>query len=142
MTNSQEIEVLARTIYGEARGEYFHPHGGLASLIAVGNVVMNRVKKKGWFGKTIEEVCRKSWQFSCWNANDPNFRLLQKPCIDDSVFKICQDVAESVAAERWPDLTGGCTHYHSTTLKDMPAWTKDQRPRLNLGRHVFYRIER
>lgn len=32
---TDEMDILARTIYGEARGEYTHPEGGLGALIAV-----------------------------------------------------------------------------------------------------------
>ena len=40
-----DIHILARTIYGEARGEYYRLDGGLSSLIAIGNVVKNRLKQ-------------------------------------------------------------------------------------------------
>jgi len=55
----KDIDILARTIFGEARGEYDHPEGGMASLIAVGNVVMNRLQVKGRYGQSIQEVCLK-----------------------------------------------------------------------------------
>lgn len=61
-----DIDILARTIYGEARGE---PWEG---KIAVAWVVRNRAERGGWWGDTIREVCLKPWQFSCWNETDPN----------------------------------------------------------------------
>ncbi len=60
----EEVDVLTRTIYGEARGEYHRHDGGMAALIAVGNVVMNRLKAKTWYGLTIKEICQKPFQFS------------------------------------------------------------------------------
>lgn len=62
----KEIDLLARTAWGEARGE------GVSGMQAVINVVQNRVARGGWWGATIEDVVLKPWQFSAWNANDPN----------------------------------------------------------------------
>ena len=51
---TEDIDILARTIFGEARGEYEHVEGGISALIGVGNVVMNRVKaQKSHNGKSI-----------------------------------------------------------------------------------------
>jgi len=66
MEISQNVEYMARTLWGEARGE------SEEGQVAVGHVIKNRVEKKTWYGKTIKDVCLKKWQFSCWNENDPN----------------------------------------------------------------------
>jgi hypothetical protein len=50
------------------RGEYHSPKRTFA-LIAVGNVVINRVKAQSGYGGTIQEVCLKPFH-SCWNAGD------------------------------------------------------------------------
>ena len=63
---SENLEYMARTIWGEARGE------DEQGKIAVGHVIKNRRDKQTWMGKTIKDVCLKKWQFSCWNENDPN----------------------------------------------------------------------
>ena len=104
MISSEDIDILARTIFGEARGEYNRPDGGIAALIVIANVVMNRLKQGGWFGSTIKEVCLKPWQFSCWNKNDPNLALLQETNVSNPIFKVCQQVAEEVSSQRWPDF--------------------------------------
>jgi hypothetical protein len=135
-----EIEILARTIYGETRGEYLNPEGGIASLIAVGNVVMNRVKAQSAYGKTIQEVCQKPWQFSCWNKDDPNRVLLMQTEIVDPIFTVCLKVATKVARDDWPDLTKGCDHYHAISLPVFPYWARGHKPKLRLARHVFYQL--
>jgi hypothetical protein len=56
-----DVDTLARTIYGEARGE------NMLGKRAVAHVILNRVKANSWWGKTIAGVCRYKWQFSCWN---------------------------------------------------------------------------
>ncbi len=67
----EDKDTLARTIYGEARGEYPRKDGGLASLIAVANVILNRSKNnKRRFGRTVRDVCLKPLQFSKDNQKD------------------------------------------------------------------------
>lgn len=139
-SENDTIEVLARTLYGEARGEYTHIEGGLASLISVGNVVINRLKAQSWFGKTIVEVCHKPFQFSCWNEADPNRKLLMQETISDPIMNICRQVAEGVTYDEWPDLTQGSDHYHAVYLPAIPDWAKGQSPKLRLARHFFYKL--
>lgn len=132
-----EIDLLARTIYAEARGEYSRLDGGLSSLIAIGNVVLNRVQQQTWYGKTVTEVCLKPWQFSCWNPHDPNQVLLSAP-LTGKIFETCQRVSKNLIEGRWPDITGGCDHYHASTLKTFPKWTLNAKPKYRIGRHIFY----
>ena len=46
MTEDQ-ADIMARTIYGEARGE------GQRGMQAVANVIMNRVKAGSWYGASV-----------------------------------------------------------------------------------------
>ncbi len=135
-----ENDILARTIYGEARGEYKDFEGGIVSLIAVGNVVMNRLKAKSWYGQSIEEVCLKPKQFSCWNEGDPNHPILMRPEITDPVFTLCFQVAQKVTSQEWPDLTKGSDHYHAVTLPTLPTWARNHKPKARFGKHVFYQL--
>lgn len=135
---TSDIQILARTIYGEARGEYSKVGGGIGSLIAIANVVMNRLKQRTWYGATIQEVCHKPWQFSCWNINDPNFCLLQAKIIRDPIFEICLNVAEKVIHGVWPDLTHGSDHYYARSLKTPPRWAIGQIPKCQIGQHLFF----
>ncbi|RZI46567.1 cell wall hydrolase [Candidatus Finniella inopinata] len=141
METDQDLDILARTIYGEARGEYNRKDGGLASLIAIANVVMNRVRQQTWFGKTIGEVCQKPWQFSCWNAGDPNCLIIRQRYIHDPLFLTCLNVAEGVACRDWPDITKRADHYHSVLMKQ-PKWAVNQEPRMRMGQHLFYQLGR
>ena len=134
------ISILARTIYGEARGEY--AKNGIGSLIAIANVVMNRVQQQKWYGKTIQEVCLKPWQFSCWNKMDPNFLILQKKNIDDPVYEKCLEVANKVSTHVWPDITQGCDHYYSITLPFPPVWARGKKPKCRIGQHIFFDLSK
>ncbi len=138
-SKSDENDILARTIYGEARGEYEHVDGGISALIGVGNVVMNRVKaQKSHYGKSIQEVCQKPFQFSCWNVGDPNRAILMRERISDPVFTLCFEVATRVALGEWPDLTKGSDHYHAFSI--LPHWARGQKPKVRLAGHIFYRL--
>ena len=137
---TRDIDIMARTIYGEARGEYHHINGGLAALIAVGNVIKNRLEAKTWFGKTISEVCQKPFQFSCWNPGDPNIDKISMTYITDPILLICQKIAKNILNEELPDITNGSNHYFANSMSIAPKWTKGQRPVFKLGHHIFYKI--
>lgn len=136
---TDDIDILARTIYGEARGEY-GGQAGMASLVAVGNVVMNRLIAGGRYGKTIQEVCQKPWQFSCWNEGDPNRGIIIREDIDNPVFLVCLEVATKVSQRHWPDLTKGSDHYHASTMPLYPPWAKRIKPKVYIGKHLFYQL--
>jgi spore germination cell wall hydrolase CwlJ-like protein len=131
-----DSDILARTIFGEGRGE-LHKFG-IASLIAIANVIVNRKNKN--FAGTIADVCLAPYQFSCWNKNDPNYGKIKDSPPKDSVFRVCAEVAENVLAGRWPDLTDGCDHYHEKTVK--PFWAAYREPKRIFGSHCFYELRR
>jgi N-acetylmuramoyl-L-alanine amidase len=137
LADDHDIDVLARTIWGEARGET------LAGQEAVANVIMNRVavaKQRGqmWWGNTIRDVCRKPYQFSCWNHNDPNYIKLTQVTEQDRIFAQCLRMARRAVHGALADRTQGATHYHGDYI--MPDWARGQNPTIIIGRHVFYRI--
>lgn len=134
---SKDRDVLARTLWGEARGE------GLAGMVAVAWSIRNRVddgKDKSWWGEGYVGVCQKPYQFSCWNKNDPNYPFLSgvKP-IPAAEFAMCRLAAEQVIGGLEPDPTGGATHYYATTMPKAPGWTVGAEQTLKLGHHIFFR---
>ena len=125
-----DTEIMAKTLYGEARGE------GISGLEAVANVIMNRVKKPCWWGKTIREVCLKPMQFSCWNTDDPNRSKLMGDLSHDPLFDVCKRIAVRAIRGLLPDKTKGSTHYH--TLSVHPRWASALVPNAQIGNHLFY----
>lgn len=130
-----EIDVLARTIWGEARGE------GKEGMDAVASVILNRVqvaKEKGgyWWGNTIIQVCQKPYQFSCWNKQDPNFKKLTAVNESDVNFATALRVARRAVLGFVKDGTYGATHYHRFNI--LPDWAKGQKPTTRIGHHIFY----
>jgi N-acetylmuramoyl-L-alanine amidase len=126
----KELFTLAKTIYGEARGE------SDTGKQAVCHVILNRVKKGGWWGNTIEKVCRKRYQFSCWNESDPNRKKLEDLTLDNTDYLICIGIAARCLANKLEDNTNGCTHYHVKKLQ--PSWAAQEIPSFEIENHVFY----
>ncbi|HNX28898.1 MAG TPA: spore cortex-lytic enzyme [Syntrophomonadaceae bacterium] len=113
----QDLAVLARLIYGEARGESY------TGKVAVAAVVLNRLKAK-IFGSTIEEVIFQPGAFTA--VSDGQFYL--QP--DTSAFKAAED-----ALGGW-DPTGGALYYwNPVTATNKWIWS---RPVITtIGHHVF-----
>lgn len=132
------IDTLARTLYGEARGE------NVKGIEAVACVVLNRVKVadehggKFWWGSDVQSVCRKPWQFSCWNENDPNRLKIMRVTQDDPCFAMCLRIARRAVNGLLRDFTEGSTHYHTLSIE--PKWAVGQVPLFILGNHAFYRL--
>ncbi len=132
-----EVDVMARTIWGEARGE------GLAGMQAVAFVILNRVavaEMAGgfWWGNTILQVCHKPYQFSCWNKFDPNFKKVISVTEEDQFFKLARQTARRAVLGFLKDNTNGATHYHERSIE--PYWAKSITPVARVGRHIFYRL--
>lgn len=129
----QAADTLARTLWGEARGE------PLRGIRAVAAVVLCRAMhpRIHWWGRTISGVCRAPWQFSCWNANDPNRPQLLAVSTADRHFRICQDVAEeTLAGHLAAEQQLGATHYHTKSVQ--PRWARGKVPCADIGAHLFY----
>lgn len=126
-----DLEVLARTIWGEARGE---KKEGMA---AVASVILNRTRKGGWFGETITQVCKKPWQFSCWNQDDPNCQKMLEITDMDPQYAQALIIAQKAVDGELPDSTGGATHYHE--YKILPKWAESMKKTTQIGNHIFYK---
>lgn len=135
-----DIDILARTIYGEARGLYAKTNGGLMALISVANVVVNRVRARTWFGHTLTDVCLKPFQFSCWNQGDPNRHVIENVHESNSLFNLCMNVGRHVAEETWPDITKGSNHYYACWLPRVPLWAMHRKPLVQISDHLFFNL--
>jgi spore germination cell wall hydrolase CwlJ-like protein len=131
------VDVLARTIWGEARGE------GSAGMQAVASVVLNRLKVaqdkggKYWWGAGIIEICQKPYQFSAWNKDDPNLPKVMAVDASDIHFATALRIARRALEGLLDDPVKGATHYHTAGVR--PAWSRAEKPVAVIGRHIFYR---
>lgn len=129
-----DIDTLARTLYGEARGE------GRTGMTAVASVVMNRVDHPRWWGHDVEGVCRTPWQFSCWNANDPNLPKLLRVDTTDGIFCSAMTIAAEAVGRTLQDPTNGATSYYDVSIPP-PRWAKGREPCATIGRLIFFKDE-
>lgn len=128
--SATDLDIMARTLFGEARGE---PTEG---KIAVAWVIRNRLSRPKRFGSTIGAVCRQPYQFSCWNSHDPNLPKLKAVTLADPVFKECLQIATDVCADKIPDPTNGAQFYRAIGT---PAdWAIDHKPCAEIGAHEFF----
>ncbi len=133
-----QIDVLARTLWGEARGE------GAAGMEAVANVILNRVKvaeNRGgyWWGNNIISVCQKPYQFSCWNRSDANYKKIQSVTEKDNIhFATAMRISRRAIAGVLTDQTYGADHYHEKSIT--PDWAVGETPTTHIGNHIFYQL--
>lgn len=140
MTTLSDLDVLALTIWGEARNQ------SLAGMAAVAAVIRNRLQSGQW-GRSYESVCLAPKQFSCWTpiggkANHGTLRALvgqiqQGKAPDDPVLKRCYWIAQGCLSGVLPDETSGSMHYF-VTKSPMPSWAKDHLPVAVIGSHSFF----
>jgi uncharacterized protein (TIGR02594 family) len=133
LATPNDVLTLARTIFGEARGE------SNAGREAVGHVVINRVNSHR-FDDTIAEVCLQPSQFSCFNPGNPNRPIILAETLGsgNAAFQECVAVARRVIAGAVADNTGGATHYYARTIA-APSWTVGATLTAEIGVHRFYK---
>lgn len=125
-----QLDVLARTVYGESRGESY------AGQVAVASVVLNRVRAHPRWPASIAAVCLQPRQFSAWNDPTPLASLAS----DDPGLGLCRAAAR--AASDLKDSTNGANHYLTADLAagDPPSWYDPAKITARIGRHVFLRL--
>lgn len=138
MSKANDIQVLTETLYMEARGE------PLAGIIAVANVILNRKKQRKWYSKilntvSIANVCKKPWQFSCWNKGDQCDTVLPKAKKTSYQWKLCSAIAEATVNNELADNTGGADHYFANSMKKAPSWAAAMKFTKQIGNHKFYK---
>jgi spore germination cell wall hydrolase CwlJ-like protein len=130
MITARDIDILARTVYGEARGE-----SDLGKL-AVAWVVCNRARR---VSSSIAEAALKSTHFSCWNnAREMDLNQLSMMIADlsDPTYARCMAAALQAAHGFGKDPTDGARHYHAFGVS--PDWAKGHIYE-TIGSHRFYR---
>ena len=116
-SNSSDLNLLARLIYGEARGE---PYAG---QVAVGAVVLNRVKNSS-FPNTISGVIYQSGAFDV--VKDGQINLSP----DSTAKKAAQD-----ALNGWDPTYGAIYYFNPSTATNKWIWSRPMT--VTIGRHRF-----
>lgn len=116
-SSSTDLNLLARVVYGEARGE---PYTG---QVAVAAVVLNRVKSSS-FPNSIAGVVYQSGAFDCVADGQINLSPNQ------SAYNAARD-----ALNGW-DPTYGCLFYYNPRTATS-KWMLSRTVKLNIGNHAF-----
>ena len=115
--NSSNVNLLARAIYGEARGE---PYTG---QVAVGAVIMNRVKSSK-FPNTIAGVIYQSGAFDAVADGQINLNP------DSTSKKAAQD-----ALNGWDPSYGAIYYFNPSTATNKWIWSRPMT--VTIGKHRF-----
>lgn len=133
-TGISDLTIMAKTIWGEARGE------GYLGQVAVAWVIRNRATSPSWWGNSLISVCLKHAQFSCWNRTDPNRAHLEALDVPDPGYIRALGIACLVVTGDLADPTEGATSYHANTMPVYPVWADQAKRAAVIGRHTFYRL--
>ena len=118
-SQTSDIQLLARAINGEARGESYE------GQVAVGAVILNRVKSPN-FPNTIAGVIYEPGAFTAVADGQINHPIAE----DSTVFKAARD-----AMNGW-DPTNGCVYYFNpNTATNKWIWSKTIVK--TIGKHHF-----
>ena len=118
-SSNSDIQLMARAINGEARGE---PYEG---QVAVGAVILNRVKSSQ-FPNTIAGVIYQSGAFTAVSDGQINVPISE----GSTVYKAARD-----AMNGW-DPTGGCIYYFNPdTATNKWIWSREHVK--TIGKHRF-----
>lgn len=117
--NVSDIQLLARAINGEARGESYE------GQVAVGAVILNRVKSSK-FPNTIAGVIYQSGAFTAVSDGQINVPIDEK----STVYKAAQD-----ALNGW-DPTNGCIYYFNPDTATS-SWIWSRPIVKKIGKHNF-----
>ncbi len=112
-----DINLLARLIYGEARGESY------VGQVAVGAVVMNRIKSAS-FPNTMAGVIYQRFAFTA--VDDGQINLTPNA----TARKAAQD-----AMNGWDPSYGALYYYNPATATS--AWIFSRKTTVTIGNHVF-----
>ncbi len=118
-SNQSDLQLMARAINGEARGESYE------GQVAVGAVILNRVKSSS-FPNTIAGVIYQEGAFTAVSDGQINEPIAE----NSSVYKAAQD-----SINGW-DPTGGAIYYFnpSTATND---WIWSREHIVTIGKHRF-----
>lgn len=141
-----EVTCLADNMYFEARNQ------SLAGMLAVSNVVMNRVADER-YPDTICEVVQEGPTRPSWKDKN-KFIPVRNKCqfswycdgksdepSDIETYNAIYGMAEDMLYQNMPylDITDGATHYHADYIT--PSWAYTKTRTVEIEDHIFYRWE-
>lgn len=132
-STSEEVAIVAATLWGEARNQ------GEQGMRAVACVINNRLRQKYRKKTSAAAVCLDPKQFSCWNPGDPNLPRMQRIASEpDSAYRTACAIARELVQGTLQDITDRARHYYAATLRPPAYWSRGKSPCKVIGDHLFY----
>ena len=134
-TIQQAANIIARTLYDEARSE------GTNGVDAVASTILNRAGGKA---ENLPKVCLAKMQFSCWNdktdLSPDKYEIVIpksaiKPGQNKDMWLYCQKISGKMIFDEFKSTIGNLNSYH--TLKVNPKWDALLKDKKTIGNHVF-----
>lgn len=113
------VEVVAKTLWHEARGE------GSDGLHAVASVIWNRSAD----GQSLRDVCLARRQFSCWNGKQ------NLSAGSGKVWQECLRLARLMVADQFTP-SHSYSHYYAHKVVT-PRWASGVKSKVVIGNHTF-----
>jgi spore germination cell wall hydrolase CwlJ-like protein len=124
---------LALTIWREARG------ASVQAQVAVGYSIMNRVERPSWWGKSLDDVLFKKWQYSSIAApGDP--QLILYPRFSDPSWLEALGVARAVIGKTEPNPAPGADSYYDDSIA-APKWATPDKIVAKIGKLNFFDVD-
>lgn len=115
--SNSDLNLLAKAVYAEARGESY------VGQVAVASVILNRVRSSK-FPNTISGVIYQPYAFTCVNDGQINLSPNQ------TAFNAAQD-----ALNGWDPTYGAIYYYNPKTATS--SWIRTRQTTITIGKHVF-----
>lgn len=116
-TSNNDLYLLAKCVYAEARGESY------TGQVAVAAVILNRVKSAD-FPNTIAGVIYQPWAFTAVNDGQINLEPNQ------TAYNAARD-----ALNGWDPTYGALYYYNAKTATN--KWIYNKKTTVTIGNHVF-----
>ena len=136
--DQRTLDCMAVNIYREAATE------SMAGKIAVGQVVVNRVRNKNYPGDVCSVIYQKSKRNGIVSCQFSWVCIKKLPAIErtSDAWKKSLRAAHAVLSydtKIMPDLTNGATHYHTHSVS--PNWKDSLKLAAVIDQHRFYRVQ-
>jgi N-acetylmuramoyl-L-alanine amidase len=125
--NVKALDVLAKTLYHEARGE------GETGLRAVASTIYNRALKRDKNPSALNcaKQAKARKQYSCWNGKE-DLEVGKGP-----MWEMCREIAYEMVTGKFKATTNH-THYYAHK-KVSPVWAKKVTKTV-IGNHTFLTV--
>lgn len=129
-SGDENWQCLSEALYFEARGET------VKGQFAVAEVIMNRVKSSRFPDSlcgVIRQGTGRKYQCQFTYTCDGRKEVIAEKAAYARVAKVARLTIDGTKDE----LTGGATHYHTTSVR--PSWARVYKRTAKIGVHIFYR---